>query len=153
MPMIKEPTEYEQRIGDYMEMLRLSLKERKDIWGRLGCHKLLLGRTVKDIFLSDNAPESPPDEIQSLWVFTSDAASELRDGKSKIEIDFRSHNDVRYVKLVARESDLFSVGPNSTMTMEVTYAGGQTARLIARGVNCLKLLTLFRKYFSRHVSP
>ena len=151
--MIKEPTRYEQRIGDYMETMQLSLKERKAIWGRLGCHKLLLGRTIKDIFLCNGMPAVGQDNMSSLWVFTSDAASELRDGISHIEIDFKSHRDVQYVKLVARESDLFSVGGNSSMTVHVAYVGGHTATLAAYGSNCLQLMTMFRKYFSRRMSP
>jgi hypothetical protein len=151
--MIKDPTRYEQRIGDYMETMQLSLEERKALWGRLGCHKLLLGRTIKDIFLCNAAVGNGVGKPQSLWIFTSDAASELLGSDSQIEIDFASHKDVQYVKLTARESDLFSVGSNSSMRMDLVYAGGRASSLAARGNNCLRLMILFKKYFSRHMSP
>jgi hypothetical protein len=151
--MIKEPTRYEQRIGDYMETLQLTLPERKAVWGRLGCHKLLLGRTIKDIFICNGASAEEQNALQTLWVFTSDAASEIRGADSQLDMDFISHRDIRYVNLGARESDLFSVGPKSSVTVNLRYAGGHTASLAARGSNCLQLMTMFRKYFSRRMSP
>ena len=149
--MIKEPTRFEQRIGDYMETMQLSLEERKTVWGKLACHKSLIGRTVKDVFLCNGAPANS--QSQSLWVFTSDVASELRSGDSQLDIDFANHRDIQYVKLTARESDLFSVGENSSMTVCVSYTGGHASNLTARGKNCLQLMIMFKKYFSRHMSP
>jgi hypothetical protein len=150
---MEEPTRFDQRIGDYMETMRLSLEARKALWGKLACQKSLFGRTIRDIFLCNGAPGSVETNTQSLWLFTSDVASELRDGVSYIEIDFSNHKDVQYVKLTARESDLFSVGSNSSMTMHVGYVGGRTSTLVAHGENCLQLMIMFKKYFSRHLSP
>ena len=151
--MSKEPTRYEQRIGDYLGMMELSSEARKAVWGKLACHKSLFGRTIKDIFLCNGTPDNGRDGQQSLWVFTSDVASELRDGDSQIDIDFARHKDVQYVKLSARESDLFSVAGNSSMTMHLAYAGGHASALSAHGQNCLHLMAMFRKYFSCRMTP
>jgi hypothetical protein len=151
--MIKEPTRYEQRIGDYMERMQLSLEQRKAVWGKLACHKSLFGRTIKDVFLCNGAPVNGQGNRQSFWVFTSDVASELRGEDSQLDIDFANHRDIQYVKLTARESDLFSVGENSSMAVHVSYAGGHASNLTAQGKNCLHLMILFKKYFSRHMSP
>lgn len=147
--MDKEPTRYEQRIGDYMETLGLSLPERKAVWGKLASHKLLLGRTVKDIFICNGMTTA----AGNVWVYTSDIASQLRGENMQLDMDFMGHRDVRYVDLVAHESDLFSVGPNSSMTMNILYLGGHEASLTACGTNCLQLMTMFRKYYSRHLAP
>jgi len=151
--MDKEPSRYEQRIGEYMERMQLSAEARKTVSARLAGHKSLFGRVVKDIFFCNGTPGDAPRKQQSLWVFTSDVASEMRDAASQVDIDFAKHSDVRYVKLTARESDLFSVSNSSLMTMQISYAGGHESTLTAHGQNCLQLMTMFRKYFSRHMAP
>ena len=152
-PTDKEPSRYELRIGDYMRALGLGEKERQAMWSRVGSHKLLLGRTVKDVFL-DNGPVPEGREGRGdLWLFTSDAVSRHRAVNGGAEFDFISHRDVRYVGLIAHGSDMFSVGPRSAMSLRVEFVGPRLAELSAAGVNCLYLLIMFRKYFSRRMAP
>ena len=152
-PTSKEPSRYELRIGDYMRALHLSEAERQSIWGKIGSHKLLLGRTVKDVFLDNGTTPAGREGNGDLWIFTSDAVSHHRADKSGAAFDFASYRDVRFVSLTAHELDMFSVSPHSAMTMRVEFVRGRVAELAAAGTNCLYLLTMFRKYFSRRMAP
>ena len=152
-PTDKEPSRYELRIGDYMRALELGEGEKQAMWSRIGSHKLLLGRTVKDVFLDNGAVPQGREGRGDLWIFTSDSVSRHRVVNGGAEFDFVSHRDVRHVSLVAHESDLFSVGPHSAMSLRVEFASGRPAELSASGVNCLYLLIMFRKYFSRRMAP
>lgn len=152
-PTDKEPTRYQLRIGDYMRALGLGESERQAVWAGIGSHKLLLGRTVKDVFLDNGTVPQGREGRGDLWIFTSDALSRHRAVNGDAEIEFVSHRDVRFVSLTAHASDIFSVGPHSAMSLHVEFAGHRTAELAAAGTNCLYLLTMFRKYFSRRMAP
>jgi hypothetical protein len=152
-PTDKEPTRYELRIGDYMRAIELGEAERQAVWAGIGSHKLLLGRTVKDVFLDNGTMPADREGRGDLWIFTSDAVSRYRTVKGDAELEFISHRDVRHVSLIAHASDIFSVGPHSAMSLRVEFVGHRLAELSAAGVNCLYLLTMFRKYFSRRMAP
>ncbi len=153
-PAEKEPTRYDLRIGDYLTAIGLSEQERKSVWGRIGAHKLLLGRKVKDAFLDDaKSAAMEGAEGRDLWIFTSDCLSRHHAIPGKVQFEFMGHRDIRFVNLEAHESDMLSVGPNSKITMSIEFAGGRKAVLFATGTNCLYLLITFRKYFSRRMAP
>lgn len=152
-PTDREPSRYEMRIGDYMQSLGLNETQRQSIWGKIGSHKLLLGRTVKDVFLDNGLAPAGRESDGDLWLFTSDSASHHHADKSGASFDFASYRDVRFVTLTAHESDMFSVSPHSAMTMRIEFAGRRAAELSATGTNCLYLLSMFRKYFSRRMAP
>ena len=153
-PVEKEPSRYELRIGDYLAAIGIDESGRQSIWGRIGSHKLLLGRTVKDIFL-DDAKTSGGERaaMGDLWIFTSDSISRHHRAAGKSQFEFMAHRDVRFVELTAQDSDIFSVGAHSAITMSVEFTGGRTAVLSATGKNSLYLLIAFRKYFSRRMAP
>jgi hypothetical protein len=151
--MAEQTTKYTQRIKEYTEKLKLSSDAEKAIAARLTYHRSLLGQTIKDIFLCDGPAAGGPVSARSLWVFTNNVASEIKEIDSQIDINFMNHRDVRYAELNARESDFFSVSANSAVTLQLTYAGGRNAKLMAKGLNCINLLMMFRKYFSQHLAP
>jgi hypothetical protein len=152
-PTDQEPSRYELRISDYMQRLGLSETQRQSIWGKIGSHKLLLGRTVKDVFLDNGKMPAGHENDGDLWLFTSETASRYHADESGAGFDFASYRDVRFISVTARESDMFSVSPHSAMTMRVEFAQRRAVELCAAGTNCLYLLTMFRKYFSRRMAP
>src|SRR5579871_2270326 len=121
-PAEKEPSRYDLRIGDYLAALGLGEDERQSVWARIGSHKLLLGRTVKDVFLDNGkVPLAEGAEGRDLWIFTSDSLCR-HCGTGRVQLEFMCHRDIRFVTLAVRESDMFSVGPNSEITMGVEFA-------------------------------
>jgi hypothetical protein len=152
-PTDKEPSRYELRIGDYMRAIELGEAEKQAVWAGVGSHKLLLGRTVKDVFLDNGTVPQGREGRGDLWIFTSDALSRHRTVKGDVALEFISHRDVRFVSLTTHDSDIFSVGPHSAMSLSVEFVGRRLAELSATGTNCLYLMTMFRKYFSRRMAP
>ena len=152
-PSRGQPSRFEMRIGDYMKALDLDDAGRHSLWARIGSHKLLLGRTVKDVFLDNGTAQRSCGSKGDLWIFTSDSVCRHRDMATDTEFEFIALRDVRSVSLIAHGSNMFSVSPHSQMSMRIAFDGQKAAILSADGTNCLYLLIMFRKYFSRRMAP
>ena len=152
--MIGHPTRFEQRNEDYMRTMELSDRTKAVIRGKMAQHRSLLGQTIKDIFVSNKFGASGEPEFGSLWLFTSVVASEVQNFESASDVDFINHMGIEYARFTAINTDLITVDKDSEVELAIMHSfGRRQAALTACGYNCMKLIILFKKYFSRHLAP
>jgi len=152
--MIGHPTRFEQRNEDYMRTLGLAEPTKARIREKISLHKSLLGQTIKDIFVCNRLGEDGEWELTNLWLFTTNVASEVENFETGSGVDFINHMRIEYAKFTANHCDLITANKDSEVSLLLIHSFGRRQVILsAYGYNCMKLIILFKKYFSRHLAP
>jgi hypothetical protein len=152
--MMGHPTRFEQRNEDYMRMMGLDEQTKVRVREKMAQHKSLLGQTIKDIFICNRLGDDDRQELTNLWLFTSEAASEIESFQTGSGVDFINHMGIEYAKFAAKNCDLITANKNSDISLLIIHSYGRRQVILnAYGYNCMKLIILFKKYFSRHLAP
>jgi hypothetical protein len=146
-------TDYDQRIDDSMTRMQLPDRMRQAIRSVVAQYKIVNSEIVKDIFVCNELGEIQETDTPVVWLFTNNVANELRGLGSNRKISLLNHNDVACIDLEAKNFDWLAASSDSSLDLSVTYHFNRSYLLRARSSNCLTLMTVFRKYFARHLTP
>lgn len=109
--------------------------------------KTISGDDVSDIFITDSVNQNSEREFKSLWLFSKNYISEIKDFVSSNEIDFVSATSgAIHVEMNYGNTDLTSFKPNSNVMVVASLGVALRMALEASGNNCPYLMKIIQNY-------